>query len=85
MRQTGSVPSPVRMIRYYLLLPGPQGEEPTLGRMLDDRSEACFDASTTPPTWQGCTNQIQRRLHAHDKIAEISQARAQAWKPAAFG
>lgn len=72
------------MIRYYLLLPDPTGGEATLGRMLEDRSEACFDGSSTPPSWQTCSNQIQRRLHSHDKIAEISQARAQAWKPSAF-
>ena len=47
------------MVRYYLLLPDPKaGAEATLGRMLDDRSEACFDATTTPPGWQNCTNQI---------------------------
>ena len=74
------------MVRYYLLLPDPKaGAEATLGRMLDDRSEACFDATTTPPGWHNCTNQIQRRLHAHDKIAEISLERAQAWQPSAFG
>jgi hypothetical protein len=73
------------MIRYFLLLPDPQGGEATLAKMLDDRSEACFDSSATPPSWQDGGNRIQRRLHARDGIAEISQARAQAWRPEAFG
>ena len=80
----GVLRSASAMIRYYLLLPDPTGGEATLGRMLEDRSEACFDAAAIPPSWQTCSNQIQKRLHSHDKIAEISQARAQAWKPSAF-
>jgi hypothetical protein len=72
------------MVRYYLMLPDPNGGEATLCRMLDDRSEARFDATATPPMWQSCSNEIQRRLHARDKIAEISEARAQAWQPLAF-
>ncbi len=84
MGQTENANSQDPMIRYFLLLPDPKGGEATLGRLMDDRSESCFDTSATPPTWQGCRNQIQRRLHDHDKIAEISLARAQAWQPAAF-
>jgi len=44
------------MIRYYLLLPGSKRWR-ARSRMLDDRSEACFDIAAQLTGWQTMRNQ----------------------------